>query len=205
MGVASNGGRVVKVQVSSLKATLLFALAFSGVAHGGGPRPPLRPPVEAIPTDAAQLRDAGRRARPEDVRCLQRPRRGRADGVVLRRPRVLPRQRRVARFPAGEGGFTSVFANNKDIRRDLVDGSLEVYPIKGFGAIEIGAHRFCHTEDGKEDCGTFRFLQIWRFKDGAWKVSRDVSYGTSPDAQLVGGTRASGWRVLAGAAGGPGA
>jgi ketosteroid isomerase-like protein len=74
-------------------------------------------------------------------------------------------------------GFTNVFANNKDIRRDLVEGSLEVYPIKGFGAIEIGAHRFCHTEDGKEDCGTFRFLQIWRLKDGAWKVSRDVSYG----------------------------
>jgi hypothetical protein len=61
--------------------------------------------------------------------------------------------------------------------RELVDGSLEVYPIKGYGAIEIGAHRFCHTEDGKLDCGTFRFLQVWRFKDGAWKVSRDVSFG----------------------------
>jgi hypothetical protein len=28
-------------------------------------------------------------------------------------------------------GFRGIFANNKDIRRDLVAGSLEVYPIKG--------------------------------------------------------------------------
>jgi ketosteroid isomerase-like protein len=76
-----------------------------------------------------------------------------------------------------KAGFTSVFANNKDIRRDLVDGTLEVYPIKGFGAVETGAHRFCHTENGKPDCGTFRFMQLWRFKDGAWHVSREVSYG----------------------------
>ena len=74
-------------------------------------------------------------------------------------------------------GFTNVFANNKDIRRDLVDGTLEVYPVKGYGAIEIGAHRFCHTENGKPDCGTFKFMQLWRYKDGAWQVTRDVSYG----------------------------
>jgi len=74
-------------------------------------------------------------------------------------------------------GFRGIFANNKDIRRDLVAGSLEVYPIKGYGAIEIGQHRFCHTENGKDDCGTFRFLHVWRFADGAWQVSRIVSYG----------------------------
>ena len=76
-----------------------------------------------------------------------------------------------------KAGFTNVFGNNKDIRRELVDGTLEVYPVNGYGAIEIGAHRFCHTEDGKPDCGTFRFMQLWRYKDGAWQVSRDISYG----------------------------
>jgi hypothetical protein len=76
-----------------------------------------------------------------------------------------------------QAGFTNVFANNKDIRRELIDGTLEVYPVKDYGVIEIGAHRFCHTENGKPDCGTFKFMQIWRFKDGAWKVSREVSYG----------------------------
>ena len=80
-------------------------------------------------------------------------------------------------FAQVKTGFTNVFANNKDIRRDLVEGTLEVYPIKDYGAIEIGTHRFCHTENGKPDCGTFQFMQIWRIKDGVWKVSREVSYG----------------------------
>lgn len=74
-------------------------------------------------------------------------------------------------------GFTNVFANNKDIRRDLVEGSLEVYPVNGYGAIEVAAHRFCHTENGKPDCGTFTFVQVWRFEGGEWKVARAVSYG----------------------------
>jgi hypothetical protein len=64
-----------------------------------------------------------------------------------------------------------------DLRRDLVKGSLEVYPIPGYGAMEIGTHTFCHTENGKQDCGTFKFVQIWQKKDGKWKISRVVSYG----------------------------
>src|SRR5438477_1633593 len=54
-------------------------------------------------------------------------------------------------------GFKKMFAGTPDIRRDLVKGSLEVYPIKDHGAIEIGKHRFCHKENGKDDCGTFKF------------------------------------------------
>jgi hypothetical protein len=30
------------------------------------------------------------------------------------------------------------------VTRALVPGSMEVYPIKGFGAVEIGVHRFLH-------------------------------------------------------------
>lgn len=69
------------------------------------------------------------------------------------------------------------FAGSPDIRRELMPGSLEAYPIPGYGAMEIGTHRFCHTEAGTEVCGTFGFLQIWRLVDGAWKVTREVSYG----------------------------
>jgi hypothetical protein len=60
--------------------------------------------------------------------------------------------------------------------RDLVPGSVEVYPIHGYGAIEVGAHRFCHEEGGRDDCGSFRFLDIWQQTNGAWKVTRVVSY-----------------------------
>lgn len=74
-------------------------------------------------------------------------------------------------------GFTKMFAGTPDIRRDLVKGSVEVYPIKDYGAIEIGEHRFCHKENGKNDCGTFRFTMIWRKEGESWKLSRVLSYG----------------------------
>ena len=83
----------------------------------------------------------------------------------------------LAGFKEIESGFTSVFAGNKDIRRDLVPDSLEVYPIKDYGAIQTGRHRFCHTENGAADCGTFQFVQIWRLQDGVWKVTRELSFG----------------------------
>jgi hypothetical protein len=70
---------------------------------------------------------------------------------------------------------TTAKANNQ-LRRELVKGSLEVYPIPGYGAMEIGEHRFCHTENDKLDCGTFKFVHIWQKKDGQWKISRVVSY-----------------------------
>ena len=67
--------------------------------------------------------------------------------------------------------------NNNGLRRDLVKGSLEVYPIPDYGAMEIGSHTFCHQENGKDDCGTFKFVHIWQYKSGTWKISRVVSYG----------------------------
>ena len=76
--------------------------------------------------------------------------------------------------------FNGMFENfkklNTPIRRDLVSGSLEVHPIKDYGAIHIGKHTFCHWENGKNDCGTFKFLMIWQKKEGEWKISRVVSY-----------------------------
>ena len=74
-------------------------------------------------------------------------------------------------------GFKKMFAQNNGMHRELVSGTLEVYPIKGYGAIETGTHRFCHTEEGEEICGTFKFLHIWQKEGTAWKVTRVVSYG----------------------------
>ena len=72
--------------------------------------------------------------------------------------------------------FESLFAQGNKMRRKLVVGSLEVYPIQDYGAIEMGAHRFCHIENGKDECGTFRFVHLWRKDGGGWKISRVVSY-----------------------------
>lgn len=80
-------------------------------------------------------------------------------------------------------GFTKMFGNMPDIRRDLVPGSLKVFPIKDFGAIEIGTHRFCHKENGENgrppltDCGEFPFVMIWQNQGGTWRISRVISYG----------------------------
>lgn len=60
------------------------------------------------------------------------------------------------------------------VTRELVAGSLEVYPLHGYGAVEIGVHRFHHPNDS--DVGEAKFVQLWQYKDGAWKVSRVISY-----------------------------
>lgn len=72
--------------------------------------------------------------------------------------------------------FEIMFAQGNNMTRELLGNSLEVYPVKDYGAIEIGAHRFCHMENGKNECGTFRFVHIWQKKDGEWKISRAISY-----------------------------
>ena len=67
-------------------------------------------------------------------------------------------------------------AQNNGLRRELVKGSLEVYPIKDYGAIQIGAHTFCHPENGKMDCGTFKFVHVWKKINKEWKITRVISY-----------------------------
>lgn len=62
------------------------------------------------------------------------------------------------------------------VTRELVKGSIEVYPIKDFGAIEIGLHKF---RNNQEPVGTpskvGRFMIIWEFKNNEWKITRVVS------------------------------
>ena len=72
--------------------------------------------------------------------------------------------------------FGNTFKNENKLSRVLEKGSLEVHPIKDYGAIQIGSHQFRHFENGKEEVGTFKFLMIWNKKDGNWKISRVVSY-----------------------------
>ncbi len=72
--------------------------------------------------------------------------------------------------------FEKMFKNENRLTRELQKGSLEVHPLKNYGAIEIGTHRFRHMENGKEEIGNFKFLMIWQKNDGEWKISRVVSY-----------------------------
>lgn len=60
--------------------------------------------------------------------------------------------------------------------RELVPGTLKVHPIKDFGAISQGSHRFCQFASGRCE-GLADFTMIWRYKDGAWQITRVLSYG----------------------------
>ena len=72
--------------------------------------------------------------------------------------------------------FKNTVARNDGLKRTLVKGSLEIYPIKDYGAIQIGAHTFCHLENGKQDCATFKFVHIWKRIGTEWNIVRVVSY-----------------------------
>lgn len=72
--------------------------------------------------------------------------------------------------------FETNMSNAGDLSRSLIDGSSFIYPIKDYGAIQEGRHRFCHTENGKPDCGTFKFIHIWKKINDTWKITRVISY-----------------------------
>ncbi len=72
--------------------------------------------------------------------------------------------------------FRQLFQKEYVLTRQPDKESLEIYPVKDYGAIETGRHTFCHPENGKQVCGTFKFLHIWERKNAQWKITRIVTY-----------------------------
>lgn len=66
-------------------------------------------------------------------------------------------------------------------RRELVPGTLEVHPLKGYGAVQMGVHKFYSPPNATEPVGVAKFIHIWRYKDGAWKIARVISYDHAPE------------------------
>ena len=82
----------------------------------------------------------------------------------------------VKTFAQTKEDFAKTFADVPDLHRELVPGSLEVYPLPSYGAVEVGEHRFCHEENGKQDCGVMKFSMVWRQSGETWKLARVLSY-----------------------------
>lgn len=62
------------------------------------------------------------------------------------------------------------------VKRELVPGTLEIYPIAGYGAVEMGVHRFLHPwAQDHGVIGEAKFIHVWRYKDGTWKITRVIS------------------------------
>lgn len=62
------------------------------------------------------------------------------------------------------------------VTRELVKGSVEVYPIPGYGAVETGLHMF-HNNQEKETgpAKVSKFIIFWKRTNIGWKISRVVS------------------------------
>jgi hypothetical protein len=60
------------------------------------------------------------------------------------------------------------------VTRELLAGSIEVYPIHNYGAVELGYHRF-HNKVEKTTSNYARFVHIWRQENGQWKITRVIS------------------------------
>ncbi len=79
----------------------------------------------------------------------------------------------------GKEKLTEAVKNNicGKVTRELVPGSLHAYVMKGYGAIQVGVHRFHHPgHEDTEQVGEARFTHLWQYKDGAWKITRELSY-----------------------------
>jgi hypothetical protein len=62
------------------------------------------------------------------------------------------------------------------VKRELIPPTFRVYPIKDYGAIEEGEHRFCELATGH--CGGIaKFVMIWMKQGGAWRITNVLSYG----------------------------
>lgn len=68
--------------------------------------------------------------------------------------------------------------------RELIPGSMKVYPIKDFGALSQGVHRFCQIASGQCE-GLADFVIVWRKQGSEWQITRVLSYGhrATADAQ----------------------
>jgi ketosteroid isomerase-like protein len=78
----------------------------------------------------------------------------------------------------GKAPFLAAIKQNicGKVERELLPQTLEVYPLKGYGAVEIGIHRFHHPGHPEDGGGDARFITLWQNKDGVWKVTRVISY-----------------------------
>lgn len=85
----------------------------------------------------------------------------------------------VTNYKQNMDAFKKTFESERRVRRELVKGTLEVYPIKDYGAVETGTHRFYATEIGQQEklSSEAKFVQVWQKKDGVWKITRIISYG----------------------------
>lgn len=74
--------------------------------------------------------------------------------------------------------LTESCPRSRGVTRTLISGSVRVYPIEGYGAVQMGLHRF--DERGASSSTLTRFVHVWRLENGAWRLARVLSLDHHP-------------------------
>jgi len=61
------------------------------------------------------------------------------------------------------------------VTRELVKGSIEVYPIKDYGAVEIGYHKFHNNQEPDAPSHPSKFIIMWQNINNEWKITKVIS------------------------------
>lgn len=67
-------------------------------------------------------------------------------------------------------------------RRELVEGSMEIYPLKKdgvvYGVMQMGIHKFYAIEKDKPEylTSTAKFSHLWLLQGGEWKLAQVMSF-----------------------------
>jgi hypothetical protein len=61
------------------------------------------------------------------------------------------------------------------VTRELVENSIEVYPIHNYGAVEIGYHKFYNNQEPEAIASPSKFIIVWQNDNGSWKLSKVIS------------------------------
>jgi Domain of unknown function (DUF4440) len=82
----------------------------------------------------------------------------------------------------GKQSFLESIKNNicNKTQRVIVPGTLEAHRLQGFGAMELVTHRFTHPGQPEIGLGEAKSIMLWRYQNGAWKMTRVISYDHAP-------------------------
>lgn len=61
------------------------------------------------------------------------------------------------------------------VTRELVKEGLEIHEIPGYGAVEIGFHKFYNNQEPNAISKPSRFITIWKKEEKQWYMSRIIS------------------------------
>lgn len=61
------------------------------------------------------------------------------------------------------------------VTRHLIKGSIEVYNIPNYGAIQMGYHKFHNKLEPNAKSNPGRFITIWKKENNKWTITRVVS------------------------------